>query len=311
MISVIMAAYNGANFIRQAIESILNQTYQDFELIIVDDGSTDNTVEIIQSYAAKDPRVRLIQNAHGGANKARNTAIAAAKYPWIACMDADDVAVPERLETQLKAAEAEPDVVVWGSYMAQINAEGKVIGAIQIGPTTREQFYGLDRTKNVIMVVNPTSMFKRDIAMQVGCYDERLKAAQDVELWDRMAEYGPVLTIPKKLLQYRLHGDSISATKFFDQRMLHGYVLARNKAKQEGREISLDEYIHDYNNRPVLERFFRDMHNRGRHHYRTTGVFLSRKQYARAAWSLLLSVVLSPRFSLGRVWNRFFPKRFV
>ena len=311
MISVVMPAYNAEQFIAEAIESILNQTYQEFELIVVDDGSTDGTLNIINEYVKKDPRLTLIHNEHGGACKARNDAIKIAKYEWVAPMDADDVAMPNRLERLMQAALADPEVVVWGSYMHQINVEGKIIGQIQIGPTTREQFYALDRTRSVIMVVNPTAMFKKDIALKVGGYDERLPAAQDVELWDRMAAYGPILVIPEPLLKYRLHGSSISAKRFFDQRMLHEFVLARYRAHQEEQEMTLPDFIVSYKSQPPLKRFFRNMHQRGRHYYRNSGVYLSQKQYPQAVFSLTMSLIFSPQFSLSRIRNRFFPRRYV
>lgn len=311
MISVIIPAYNAADFIGETLDSILNQTVQQFEIIVVDDGSTDNTVEVVRGYAARDPRITLIQNNHGGACKARNTAIAAAKYPWVAAMDADDVARRDRFEVQLKAAEAHPEVVVWGSYLSQINTDGKTIGMIRVGPTTVEQFNSVDRTKQAIIVTNSSAMFKRDIALQAGCYDERLVAAQDTEFWDRMANYGPVVVIPEPLVSYRLHGQSISAKKFFKQRMLHDYVVARNKASAEGTTLTMEQFIHDYNNKPPLERFQRSMHNQGRFYYRNAGVQLSQKKYPQAVLSLAVSAVLSPQFWIKRVFNRFFPQQHI
>ncbi|MDX1993014.1 MAG: glycosyltransferase family 2 protein [bacterium] len=311
MISVIIPAYNAADFIGETLDSILRQTYQQFEVIVVDDGSTDNTVEIVKQYAAKDDRIRLIQNDHGGACKARNTAIAAAKYPWVAAMDADDVMRADRFEKQIKAAEQNPEVVVWGSYLTQINIKGEPIGTIRVGPTSVEEFNAVDRTQHAIVVTNSSAMFKRDVALQAGCYDERLVAAQDTEFWDRMANYGPVVVIPEPLVSYRLHGQSISAKKFFKQRMLHDYVIARNKAKARGETITMEQYIADYNNKPPLVRFQRSMHNQGRFYYRNAGVMLAQKKYPQAALSLAVSAVLSPQFWLRRVVNRFVPQKHI
>lgn len=310
MITVIMPAYNTEKFIGEAIQSIIDQTFTDFELIVVDDGSTDGTLAIIQTYVEKDNRVRLIQNAHGGACKARNDAIKEARYDWIASMDADDVAAPNRLERLWQAAQADPEVVVWGSYMHQINVDSKVIGVIQVGPTSKEKFHNLDRTRNPIMVVNPTALFKKEVALQVGLYDERLPAGQDIELWDRMAAHGPVVVIPEYLLKYRLHGSSISASRFFDQRMFIRYVTERYKSRQTGREITMDEFIADYKSKPRWERFTRYLYDRGMYQYRNTGVLLSQGRYLPAAASLVAAVVISPRFAIARILNRFFPRQF-
>jgi len=119
------------------------------------------------------------------------------------------------------------------------------------------------------------------------------------------------VVIPEPLVSYRFHGQSISAKRFFDQRMLHSYVVARNKAAKEGKTLKMEDYIADYKQKPLMQRFFRDMNNRGRFHYRNTGVYLAQKQYPQAMMSLALSVVYSPKFSTGRILNRVFPKRFI
>ena len=215
MISVIMPAYNAAAFIGEAIESVLNQTFPDWELIVIDDGSSDDTVDIVEAYISKDSRVRLIRNEHGGISKARNAGIQAARYPWIAILDSDDIAVPERLEKLVAAAEADPEVIIWGCDLHQINSNNEVIGTIQTGPTSKEEFFALDRTKTHIAIQN--AMFRRDIALRVGGYNEQMVAGVESELWDRMTEYGPAVVIPEPLVRYRYHPQSISATKFFDQ----------------------------------------------------------------------------------------------
>ncbi len=115
MISVVIGAYNAERYIARAVESMLAQTYTDFELIAVDDGSTDRTAAILRSCAARDARVRVIEAAHQGISGAANRGIAAARQAWIARMDADDIALPHRLERQLAAAAAAPEVVLWGA----------------------------------------------------------------------------------------------------------------------------------------------------------------------------------------------------
>ncbi len=116
MISVIMPAYNAEAFIAEAIESILGQTFREFELIVSDDGSTDGTVGIALRFAALDSRVRVLRNAHLGVAQNGNLCLDAARYGWVARMDADDVALPHRLARLLDAARAEPEVLLWGGY---------------------------------------------------------------------------------------------------------------------------------------------------------------------------------------------------
>jgi len=304
MISVVMPAYNASRFIAEAIESILNQTYRDIELIVVDDGSTDNTVEIIKRYVDQDERVQLIQNNHGGANKARNTGIERAKYPWIGCMDADDVAHPERFEKQFQAAEKDPDVIIWGTYIYQINIEGKKLGTIENGPTSREAFNAIDRTKSPIQITQPTAIFKREVALKAGAYDERVKGGQEIELWDRMAQYGPAQVIPEYLLNYRLHDQSISSKRFFDQMIVYNYILERNKYRQRGETLDLEMYQKQFRAKPIWTRFFRYTLFRGQFQYRNAGVLLSEKKYPQAITSLLVASILAPCFTIKRILDR-------
>ena len=309
MISVIMAAYNAAEYIGEAIESILNQTYTDYEFIIVDDGSEDDTAAIARRYAEQDSRIRLIENPHGGTCEARNTALHAASGRWIVMMDADDIARPNRIERLVQAAEADPEVVVWGSYLTRITVNGDVIGDIELGPTTKEAFYAIDRTQRLVELFDPTSMFRRDIAIEVGGYHPLMIVAMDSELWDRMADYGPIVTIPESLLLYRLHDKSLTMTKQDMITMLHGFPPARQRARAEGRDLTPEQYIEDYNNRPLRQRFGTYMLNRSKYYGKMASIVWARKQYPLAGAYLMLSVMAQPQFILSRIWNDFIFKK--
>ena len=309
MISVVMPAYNAADFIGEAIQSILDQTYTDYEFIIVDDGSTDGTAAIIQSYAERDPRIRLIENPHGGVCEARNTAIRQASGDWIVLMDADDIARPHRIERLVQAAEADPEVVVWGSYLTRITINGDVIGNIEVGTTSKEAFYAIDRTQRLIEMFAPTAMFRRDIALKVGGYNPLLLVAEDSELWDRMADYGPIVTVPESLLLYRLHDKSLTMTNQDMITMLHGFPPARQRARAEGRDLTVEQYIEDYSNRPLRQRLATYMLNRSKYYGKMASIVWARRQYPLAGVYLALSIAVQPRFMLTRIWNDFIFKK--
>jgi glycosyltransferase involved in cell wall biosynthesis len=294
VISVIMAAYNAEPYIGQAIESVLYQTYPHFELIIVDDGSTDNTLDIATSYARKDTRVIVTQTNHGGVCKARNLALKMARYPWVAAMDADDVCVPFRLDRLLRAAKKHPEVVVWGSYLTKVNDDGKSLGQIRSGPTSIEEFKALDRTKDYISLYNATAMFRREIALAVGGYNETISAAEDTELWDRMADYGPVVVIPETLLLYRWHEQSLSTRKLEELNMVLGYPPARNRAKARGEVLTLDEYRRSYHNRHPVLRLATSLSHKAAQHRKKALIRMSQKQIGAALMSLALAVLYNP-----------------
>src|SRR5688500_13291621 len=140
MISVVMPVFNGQRFLAQAMDSLLAQTFRDFEVVAVDDGSTDKSPEILRRYAKADSRVRVIHGDHAGISAALNRGIEASTHEWIARIDADDVAAPERFARQIAAAKASPNVVVWGTFAQHVDAAGKVLGISRTGPTSEAAF---------------------------------------------------------------------------------------------------------------------------------------------------------------------------
>ncbi|MEM6529315.1 MAG: glycosyltransferase family A protein, partial [Chloroflexota bacterium] len=133
MITVLMPAHNAELYLEEAVDSILNQTYTDYEFIIVNDNSTDRTQEIIDRYTAQDDRISSIQVNVRSASAARNVGLDYAKGDYVALMDSDDIALPDRLEKQMRAAEEQPDVTVWGTYMRYMTEDGIPMGDMTLG----------------------------------------------------------------------------------------------------------------------------------------------------------------------------------
>lgn len=305
MISVVMPAYNASKFIAPAIDSILNQTFPEFELIVVDDGSTDNTLEIVKTYLEKDNRVRLIQSNHGGLSRACNLGISESRSSWIARMDADDIALPQRFDKQLNAATANPKVVAWGTYVHHMNSKGDVLSINPLGPTTEEEFYDLRTRGHVAHLHHPTVLLKKEIVLKAGGYNPQLEPAEDLDLFDRMANYGPIIAIPDPLVLYRVHSQSVSMQKFFSQKLLHRYIVARHRARLAGnREPSVDEFIEEYKRHPLFSRLKRHLRTLGMFHYRKAGLVFGEKQYLETGLYLSISAALNPGYSIPRVWHQ-------
>lgn len=310
MISVVMASYNASNYIGAAIESILNQTYKEFELIIVDDGSTDNTIEIVNRYTQQDNRILLFQAEHGGPSRARNIAIKASKHPWIAILDADDIALPQRLEKQINAATANPKVVAWGTAVHHINSKGEIISVGRHGPQTEEQFYQMRQEGHLVALYHPTALLKKEIVLKVGGYNPEFPAAQDLELFDQIAEYGPILGLTEPLVLYRVHSQSISMKRFFLQKQLGRYIRARHLARlAQKEEPTLDEFIAERQQRPWFTRFKDRFKTYGSFYYRKAGLLVCEKQYLQAGYYLSLSFLLNPQYSIGRVRRQVFSSK--
>ena len=210
LISVIMPVYKGERFLREAIDSILNQTFTDFEFIIINDGSTDGTLEIIQSYS--DKRIRLVNNeSNQGIVACLNHGIELAQGEYIARMDADDISLPERFEKQIRFLEENPDVGVCGTWRKNIDANGDIIGE----RTHPKEDY-LIKWKlflNTNPISHPTILMRADLVKSVGGYNEKFKHCEDYDLWRRLIYKTKIYNIPEFLLSYRYHDNNITTTQ--------------------------------------------------------------------------------------------------
>lgn len=305
MLSVVLPVYNGEQFLSEAVESILNQTYREFELIVVDDGSTDRSLEIVHEYARKDDRVRVIHNEHDGISSALNTGIRAAKYDWIARMDADDVSLPERFAKQVAAIKANPDVVVWGTYIHHINSAGDILSLSKVGPSTRREFIERRSGGQLVQVIHPTAIMRKDIVLKSGGYKHNFPATQDAELFDRMGDYGPILVVPEALVLYRVHPYSTSMTRFFLQKKLARYVNARRRKENTGQgTLDFDEFMQAYDNVSLPDRMKRYLTDLRVFYYRRAGMLYGNKKMLPAMFYFGISTLLNPRYALTRAWRQ-------
>ena len=229
-INVIMSVYNGKPHLKEAIDSIFNQTFSDFEFIIINDCSTDASLEIIKSY--DDGRIKIISNeVNIGLTKSLNKALKEASGKYIARQDADDISLPNRLELQLKYLENHPQVALLGTGIYVVDARGKEIEKRIMQPNPRASLQKGNR------IVHGSVMFRKSAIDKIGGYNEALKYAQDYELWLRMAKRHGVRNLPLPLYKLRMHGGSILSQKAEEQQMCA--VLAQKLAMGEIREDNL------------------------------------------------------------------------
>jgi glycosyltransferase involved in cell wall biosynthesis len=204
LVSVLMPTYNPGRYISEAIESILGQTLTDFEFLISDAGSTDGSLEVIQRYADSDPRIRLIIRPKAGIVRALNELIALARCDLIARMDADDIALPARLERQVAYLNDHPECVLVGSRVLIIDPEGGEL-TILGRALSHEQIVDDFLANRGQMVYHPAVMYRRQVVMGLGGYDDRMVEAEDLDLFLRLAEVGQIVNLPEPLLKYREH----------------------------------------------------------------------------------------------------------
>ena len=203
-VTVLMAVHNGLPYLPAAIESVLQQTFTDFELVIVDDASTDGSVACVQSY--RDARIRLVCNdANVGQTASLNRGLTVATGELIARLDADDVCLPDRLRQQVAFFDDHQETVLLGTWMYELDVRGRRTRLF--GETLED--YGTWMARLLLggcPVYHSSSMFRREAVERCGGYDERFRIGQDYDLWIRLAlRRGEARVLPQPLTMYRVH----------------------------------------------------------------------------------------------------------
>jgi glycosyltransferase involved in cell wall biosynthesis len=215
-ISVILACYNTERYLRAAVQSILTQTFTDFELLLLDDGSTDSSTKICNQLAANDSRIKLISRPNKGLTKTLNEGLSLATAPLIARMDADDISLPTRFAKQVEYLTAHPDCVCLGTRVTLIDPYDSPINTTDHKLTHAE--IDADILKGIgWSIVHPAAMMRTDAVRRVGGYREQFKTSQDLDLWLRLAEIGQLANLPDPLVQYRQHFESVAFNKADEQ----------------------------------------------------------------------------------------------
>jgi len=209
-----MSVYNGETYLGEAIESILHQEFTDFELVIIDDGSTDASAEIIESY--DDPRIRFFENEHNiGLIGSLNRGLGLAWSPYVARMDADDVSLPERLARQVDFLDAHPEIGVLGCAVEVIDGSGN--------PSHTRRFAAEHRVLRWRLcfgnpIMHPTVIMRREVVNRVGGYSSDMLHAEDYDLWRRLSSVTRLANLQDVLLCLRTHEDSVTSKHLVQQR---------------------------------------------------------------------------------------------
>lgn len=231
-----MAAYNAAEYVGPAVESVLGQTYEHFELLVVDDGSGDSTPEIVRSY--RDPRVRLVSlEKNSGAAAARNHGMRAAKADLIAILDADDIAYPRRLERQVAYMDGHPECSLLGCAFDQVDSSGRNQGTF-LPPCDTGMIRWRLLTGNVIG--HSTVMLRRRDALAAGGYREGLPTGEDYGLWVAMAPRTEVAQLPEVLVAYRDNPRGLTRARAGRHRSDSMRTAQAALSKAAGRDVSFE-----------------------------------------------------------------------
>jgi len=306
-ISVVMPAYNAVPFISEAIESVLAQTYRDFELIVVNDGSTDRTLNIVEKYAAQDERIKVYTHANMGTAPTLNRGIELASGEWVFLMHADDRMRRNRLERQLDFIARHPELAVVSSLVRHIDSKGRVIGKDNSRLTTPEAVEKVVSANELIGISHPAVAFRKSAVLAVGGYRQAFWPAEDTDLWNRLAEKGyKVLVQPEYLLDYRMHGNSASISRArltrTKARWLKECMLYRRAGKAEP---DWETFLASLRSAPLLTRLNRGRKDLAKAFYKAAVLHFAQKEYPGLFIKLLMAVALQPVMTISLVASKF------
>lgn len=220
-LTVLMPVYNSGKYLAEAVESVLDQSFKDFEFLIINDGSTDGSLGILKEYAKKDKRIKIINQENKGLIQSLNKGLEIAQGEYIARMDADDVALPERLTRQYTFLKKNPDHVVVGGSFISIDSSGKRLGQHHcfINNLTIRHALPLEGC-----IPHPTAMYLKTVARKAGAYRQEYFPAEDYDLWRRLSNLGKLHNIEVPVLLYRHSPGSISASRSRMQKKITGKI---------------------------------------------------------------------------------------
>jgi len=303
-VSVVIPVYNGEAFLAEAVQSVLDQTHRDFELIVVDDGSTDRSGAILDGFAKIDPRVRVIHQANVGGARARNRALAEARTDWVFSLDHDDAMLPDRIERQLAFLARHPDVKVFASRAYYINKDGRIIGNTKLEPfTTRAQLERYVASGGVVGLNHSSIAMHRPTILAVGGYRPAFQGAEDIDLWNRVLDAGHLVLQQEDILtKYRIHEGSVMTSQARRNWEVCEWAVACMRARRAGRpEPSRAEFQAQWRARPLWQRFAHERLMIARIHYRAAGFDVANRRWLHAAGHLLLAAAARPTYTFSRL----------
>jgi glycosyltransferase involved in cell wall biosynthesis len=220
-VSVLLPVFNGERYVREAVRSVLEQTVPDFELIVIDDGSTDRSLQILSRLAANDGRIRLVSRPNRGLVRTLNEMLQMARGTFIARMDADDRCTPHRFERQLRALREDASLVAVGSAVHFMDPASRHLMTFTYPQTHADIDAWMMAVERGCAMSHPALMMRAATLRAIGDYREEFWPAEDADLVFRLAEHGRVANLVEPLLSYRLHSQSVSHRHTRSQRDAH------------------------------------------------------------------------------------------
>jgi glycosyltransferase involved in cell wall biosynthesis len=308
-VSVCICAFNAARYIDAALTSAARQTYRHLEIIVVDDGSSDETATIVARWSETDPRVRLLHfTENRGIAYARQAALTAATGEWLVFLDADDVALPEMIERQMTVAQDDPSIIVVGvaAILTGPGGPSEPLGVRHVGPSGKAHFRRLIEESKFVFMETP-ALVSRQLAIEAGGFrlfsserDATVRMrdlAEDLDLWCRMSDFGHqqrfMIALPEPLVYIRKTAGSISSVNSRLMAMKMAWVKDCLRRRRQGQpELRYDDFERSMTRMQSLRFHWRAF---GAQQWRALGSAYVERNWAEAAWRLFLVLLVNPR----------------
>lgn len=303
--SIIVAVYNSERYLAETLRSFQAQTLKQFEVVMVNDGSTDGSPQIAEQFCREDSRFRLYSTPNQGISATRNLAVQHSSAPWIAVCDGDDTWEPDKLERQAEyirswAAREDETLTGVGTAGDLITSTGDFISTVTLHYRPWPELLA-DETKMLqLNVINSSAVFRRDIFLNIGGYREDYTPTEDLDLWVRLAEQGAFVNMPDLLTHYRMHDKNLSRTRY--ARMIECAKRVRVNSARRGAGLpELDEAAYAAYEQEQPGHAEAALKLRHMVFYNQAKNNLYNRQYGQAAVSLLKGFLISPRLSVALV----------
>lgn len=302
-VSVIMSTYNRMKYLEEAVESVLAQTHRDFELIVVDDASSDQTPCILDRIALRDPRVRVVHRAENkGPAAGRNLALSLARNDLVACTDDDDIMLPDRLALQIGFMRDHPDVSVITSAAYIIDELGETIG-VSIPHVDSDRGRRELNPSLFLELINPTVMYRKSHILSAGGYRDVL--LEDRDLWGRVVTSGYKISVfPEFVMRHRRHSSLMTTNlqRMFEFGEYIDFNVLRRLQGQE--EVSLDGFRTIMAAQPAMQRLARRRRNQAGIAFRKSTLYYSKRRWAPFLYHLATAIALEPAHYTKRILQK-------
>jgi glycosyltransferase involved in cell wall biosynthesis len=313
-VSVIIPAFNAAETLAEAVSSVVNGSYQHLEILIVDDGSTDDTSKVAAKLAESDPRIQFFRNPQNyGVSKSRNLMIDRATGEYVAFLDSDDTWEPNKLEFCLQMLAENPEVKAVAHALRYLDKHGKKLSYIATYPTTKAQMQAIKVTGESPWVFPSSVVVDRTILVKEGGFAEDWLVGEDTELFTKIAQKYGLLAATEPLGNYRIRANSLTDKYWLKKRIASDCVKENQLRRLRGEpELSLNEYEQVcFNNLPLLERLNKLREVLSQHYMRKVGQSWLNREFLPTIVYGIATIVINPQATLNKFkWIKYNEKRF-